>query len=82
MFDFFRNYMWQLFQNYCNCATKTTTMLQLVYNVHPCDHATSSHFHHSLWNAFATNCFIMIPIDIINKATNVPLLKYYYSTML
>jgi hypothetical protein len=28
--------MWQLLQNCYKCATKTSTMLQLVYNVHTC----------------------------------------------
>jgi hypothetical protein len=35
-----------------------------------------------LWNTFATNFFIMIPIDTSNTIINAPLLKYYYSTML
>jgi hypothetical protein len=54
-------------------------MLQLVYNVQICNHATCSHFHHPLWNTFATN---MVPIDTISTDTNAPLLKYYCLTML
>jgi hypothetical protein len=53
-----------------------------MYNVHTCDHATCSHFHHPLWDTFVISFLNMIPIDTINMATNVPLLKYYYSTML
>jgi hypothetical protein len=45
--------MWQVLENYYKCVTKETTMLQLVYNVHICDHAMCAHCHHSLWNAFA-----------------------------
>jgi hypothetical protein len=57
-------------------------MLQLMYNVHTCDHATCPHLHHPLRYTFVTSFFIMIPIDMINMATGVPLLKYYCSTML
>jgi hypothetical protein len=34
---------------------KTTTMLQLLYNVHTCDYATCSHYHHPLWDTFGTS---------------------------
>jgi len=57
-------------------------MLQLMYNPHTCNYATSPYLHHPLWDAFATSFFIMIPIDTINMATSATLLKYYYSTML
>jgi len=57
-------------------------MLQLMYNVHTCDHATCPHFHHPLWDIFATSFFIMIFIDTINMVVSVPLLKYYCSNML
>jgi hypothetical protein len=53
-----------------------------MYNVHTCDHATCPHFHHPLWDTFATSFFIMIFIDTINMVVNVPLLKYYCSNML
>jgi len=35
--------MWQLLKNFYKCVTKTTTMLQLMYNVHTCDHAMCPH---------------------------------------
>jgi hypothetical protein len=57
-------------------------MLQLVYNVHTCDHAMCPHLHHPLWNTFVTSFFIMIPIDMISMAASAPLLKYYCSAML
>jgi len=57
-------------------------MLQLMYNIHTCDHAMCPHFHHRLCDTFAISFFITIHIDIISRVTNVLLLKYYYSTML
>jgi hypothetical protein len=38
------NCMWQLLYNYCKCAIKAITMLQLLYNVHTCDHMSQPHF--------------------------------------
>jgi hypothetical protein len=29
-------------------------MLQLMYNVHTCDHVTCPHFHHPLWDTFGS----------------------------
>ncbi len=48
-----------------------------MYNVHTCDHATCPRLYHPLWDTFATNFSIMIPIDTISMAISVPLLKYY-----
>jgi hypothetical protein len=45
--------MWQLFKNYCKCVTKATIMLQLMYNIHTCNHAACPHLHHPLWDTFA-----------------------------
>jgi hypothetical protein len=56
-------------------------MLQLVYNEHTCNHVMCPHFHHPLWDTFTTTP-IMIPIDTISMATSVPLLNYYYLTIL
>jgi hypothetical protein len=42
--------MWQLLYNCCKCVIKTTTMLQLMYNVHTCDYVTCPHCHHLLWD--------------------------------
>jgi len=70
----------QLFYNYCKCATKATTMLHLMYNVHTCNHATRPNFYQPLWDTFATS-LTMIPIDTISITTSAPLLKCYYSTM-
>jgi hypothetical protein len=53
-----------------------------MYNVHTCDDAMCPHFHHPLWDTFVISFEVTIPIDIISKATNAPILKYYYSTML
>jgi hypothetical protein len=30
-------------------------MLQLMYNVHTCDHAMCPHIHHPLWDTFEIN---------------------------
>jgi hypothetical protein len=57
-------------------------MLQLMYNVHTCNHAMCPLFHHPLWDTFVINFKVTILIDIINKATGTPILKHYYSTML
>jgi hypothetical protein len=62
--------MWQLFYNFYKRVFKTTTMLQLMYNVHTCDHDACPQFHHPLWDTFATSFFIMIPINTINMATS------------
>jgi hypothetical protein len=51
-------------------------MLQLLYDIHTCDHATYLHFHHPLWDRFA----IMIPIDITNKTIKIQLYCDYYAT--
>ncbi len=64
MFDFFKSDIVITCGNYCTCAIKTTTMLQLVYNVHTCDHAMCPHSKHLLWNTFTTIFFIMIPIKL------------------
>jgi hypothetical protein len=74
--------MWQLFLKCCKHAIKSTTMFQLMYNVHTCDHVMCPHFHHPLWDTFVINFEVTNPIDIINKASSVLVLKYYYSTML
>jgi hypothetical protein len=50
--------MWQLLENYYKCVTKVTTMLQLVYNAHTCDHAMCTHFHHSLWDTFTISSLL------------------------
>jgi hypothetical protein len=56
-------------------------MLQLVYNVHNVIMLVSTS--PSSIMKYICNWFsIMIPIDMISMATNAPLLKYYYSTML
>jgi len=65
--------MSQLPYNYYKCVIKITTMLQLMYNVHTCDHDTCPQFYHPLWDTFATS--IMIPIDTINITTSAQLLK-------
>jgi hypothetical protein len=56
-------------------------MLQLKYNVHTYDHAMCSHstIHYGIHLQLV---LIMIIINTISMATSVPLLKYYYSTML
>jgi len=51
-------------------------MLQLVYNVHTCNHATCPHFHYPLLDTIATFFFIMILIYTISKPINVSLIKY------
>jgi hypothetical protein len=51
--EFHSSYMCQLPYNYCTCVITTIIMLQQMYNVHTCDHATCPHFHHPLWDTFA-----------------------------
>jgi hypothetical protein len=75
MSDFLRSCMWQLFYNYCKCAIKVTTMLQLstmyIHVIMLRVHIFTNHYgiHLQLF-------FIMILIDTINLAINGPLLKY------
>jgi hypothetical protein len=40
------------YYNCCKCAINATTMLQLMYDVHICDHDTCPHFHRPLWDTF------------------------------
>jgi hypothetical protein len=59
MFDFFNSYIVVACGNYfiiiVNVAQKETTMLQLMYNVHTRNNEKCSHFHHPLWDTFATD---------------------------
>jgi len=54
-------------------------MLQLMYNEHTCDYATSPHLDHPLWDTFATSFNYE---NTIRMAISVPLLKCYCSIML
>jgi hypothetical protein len=56
-------------------------MLQLMYNVHTCDHAMCPNFY-SHYEIHLQLILTMIPIDTISMGTNAPLPKYYYSIML
>jgi len=64
--------MWQLLQNYHKCVIKTI-MLQLCH---------MSTFPPPIMGYVCNYFSIMIPSDMISMAISVPLLKYYYSTML
>ncbi len=56
MFDFFRGYIIVACDNYYKTIVNVPLiMLQLMYNVHTCDHATCPHFHYPLWDTFTTN---------------------------
>jgi len=51
-------------------------MLQLLFNMYTCDHATCFAFSLRIMEYICNLFSIMIPIDIINRAINVPLLNY------
>jgi hypothetical protein len=51
-------------------------MLQLVYNVHTCNHAMCSHFPPPIMGYICNWFPIMIPIDTISMAIGAPLPKY------
>jgi hypothetical protein len=47
-----------------------------MYDVHTCDHATCSHFHHPLWGTFVTSFQLWFPLIQLIW----PLMCHYYST--
>jgi hypothetical protein len=59
MFDFFRKCIviacGNYFKTIVNVLLKQQIMLQLMYNVHICDHVMCPHFHHPLWDTFVIN---------------------------
>jgi hypothetical protein len=51
-------------------------MLQLMYDVHTCDHAMCLNFHCSLWNTFATSFQLWLQlIELLG-----PLMRHYWTT--
>jgi hypothetical protein len=53
-------------------------MLQLVYNVHTCNHAMCPHFHHPLWDTFVTSFRLGSPLIRLVW----PLVRHYQSNVI
>jgi hypothetical protein len=55
MFDFFKNCIVSACGNYFKIIVNVSLNQQLMYNVHTYNHVICLHFHHQLWDIFATS---------------------------